>query len=166
VKVTSYPLPDVSIIREEDNLRIDDPSIVAYQWYLDNTLIDGATASDYSPAQKGNYYVIVTDGNGCSNSSDTVFFNFTLVETTNDQCNVDIFPNPTPGYMHVRITGISSPVKLFIVNSVGSIVHTEEMKDPAHQSETMIDLSGLPEGLYFVVIQTGQQRVVKKVIVE
>jgi hypothetical protein len=166
VKVTSHSLPDISIIHEEDNLSIDDPSIVDYQWYFDNTLIDGATASVYSPTQSGDFFVIVTDVNGCSNSSDTVAFWMTLTDNVGQPDNVEIYPNPATGYIHVRITGISIPVKLYIINSAGSIVHTEEMKDPSHHSETRIDLSDLPEGLYFVVIQTDQQRVVKKVIVE
>ncbi|MFL5752171.1 MAG: PKD domain-containing protein [Bacteroidia bacterium] len=44
-------------------------SITGYQWQLNGAPIGGATASSYTATGGGNYSVIVTNSNGCSNTS-------------------------------------------------------------------------------------------------
>ena len=43
-----------------------------YQWFLDDTLITGATERDYLAQRSGSYRVKTTDGNGCTAYSDPV----------------------------------------------------------------------------------------------
>ncbi|KPK79713.1 MAG: hypothetical protein AMS27_17750 [Bacteroides sp. SM23_62_1] len=166
VNITLNPLPDVTIITETDALRIDAPSIVTYQWYMDNNIIDMATASVYNPIQSGDYFVFVTDGNNCSNYSDTVHYEISTVETLWGSGLVNIYPNPATGSLFINFTGVTSPAKVQLLNIVGNVVYIQEINDPAHQSETRIDLTDLPEGIYFAVIQIDARRIVRKVIVE
>lgn len=50
----------------------------SYQWYHSSSAITGATADTYTDnqaiasADEGNYYCIITDGNNCTQSSDTI----------------------------------------------------------------------------------------------
>jgi gliding motility-associated-like protein len=63
----------------------------AYQWYDDNGIISGSNTSTYLAAQTGNYYVNITNTNGCSANSNTVIVSF------NTGITVSIYnPNPSP----------------------------------------------------------------------
>lgn len=65
------------------------PEYIAYQWFRDGILINGATQSDYTATQGGIYSVIVTNVGGCEFSSDLVF----LYDATPN--NVAITPGGT-----------------------------------------------------------------------
>jgi gliding motility-associated-like protein len=63
----------------------------AYQWYNENGIIAGAVSANFSAAQTGNYYVNITNTDGCTANSNTVVVSF------NTGITVSIFnPNPTP----------------------------------------------------------------------
>ncbi len=48
----------------------------SYQWYnVPGGLITGATDSFYLPNQNGDFYVMITDSNGCTGTSDTLTVN-------------------------------------------------------------------------------------------
>jgi len=49
-------------------------SNLAYQWYYNAGLITGATQSSYTATSVGNYYVVVTDANNCSVTSNIISF--------------------------------------------------------------------------------------------
>jgi gliding motility-associated-like protein len=52
---------------------------VSYQWLLNGNPLPGATTQAYSISQSGGYVVTGTDANGCTVSSNTLNFNFGLV---------------------------------------------------------------------------------------
>lgn len=63
----------------------------AYQWYNENGIIAGAVSANFSAAQTGNYYVNITNADGCTANSNTVVVSF------NTGITVSIFnPNPAP----------------------------------------------------------------------
>ncbi|MGZ3942426.1 MAG: hypothetical protein ACXVO9_02920, partial [Bacteroidia bacterium] len=48
---------------------------VNYQWYMNGSIVTGATSQAYTVTQNGNYYVTITDIQGCTISSNTVNVN-------------------------------------------------------------------------------------------
>jgi hypothetical protein len=62
-KVTVYPMPVATISASGDTL-LSSPA-ASYQWNLNGTAIQGATAQRYIAVLSGNYTVTVTDANGC-----------------------------------------------------------------------------------------------------
>lgn len=69
-----------------------------------------------------------------------------------------LFPNPTSDY--INITGLESYTEVHIFNSTGSCVQTGNYY-PANES-ILLQVSGLPEGIYFVTITgAGKQSVLK-----
>jgi hypothetical protein len=68
-----------------------------YQWLLcpSLTLIPGATSVQYTPPINGQYAVIVTLANGCSDTSDCIVIDQLGVEES--QLEISIFPNPGNG---------------------------------------------------------------------
>ncbi|MAT39885.1 MAG: hypothetical protein CL946_09815 [Ectothiorhodospiraceae bacterium] len=69
VEVQTRPLPPVPVItRTIDSLFSTSEEM--YQWYRNDTLIEGATNRFYVMQEEGIYKVVVTDAFGCSNESD------------------------------------------------------------------------------------------------
>jgi len=63
-------------------------SALTYQWYLDSSIISGATNSTYLTIDTGNYYFVVTAGNGCSAISNLVYPR--AIGGPSDSCQITI----------------------------------------------------------------------------
>jgi hypothetical protein len=70
VVVTINPKPAQPTITEANGILTTNATATQYQW-LDSTqkIITGATSQSFTPSAGGTYYVVVTDPNGCSNTS-------------------------------------------------------------------------------------------------
>lgn len=58
--------PSVSTICLSQTFTLQTSNFNTVQWYLNNTLITNANASNYTANQAGNYTVLVEDANGCT----------------------------------------------------------------------------------------------------
>jgi Bacterial Ig-like domain (group 2)/Secretion system C-terminal sorting domain/Carbohydrate binding module (family 35) len=79
---------------------------------------------------------------------------------------VNLYPNPYKGgLLSVALSGFeaSQSIQLKITNALGQLIHQENLTDTTHNE---LNLSGrLNEALYFISIEDGSQKVVKKLIV-
>jgi parallel beta-helix repeat protein len=72
----------------------------SYQWYLNDSIIAGATQQVLTPAVNGNYSVMVNDSNGCSAvSSAFPFYSVGIAPNTGD-ASFSLFPNPASGTLY------------------------------------------------------------------
>ena len=88
------------------------PSGSNYQWYFNGSMIPGANSSSFIANGTGNYSVLVTFANGCSNISPDFFHSMSnLLEFDYDNSKVSIYPNPAKEYLQIKIDGnkISRP---------------------------------------------------------
>lgn len=76
-----------------------------YQWLLcpSLTIIPGATSVEYTPPINGEYAVIVTLANGCSDTSDCILINDLGLEEQSDFAT--LFPNPGNGSFGISLIG-------------------------------------------------------------
>lgn len=56
---------------------------LAYQWYKDNNIIDGATEAEYSASEEGVYYCLIDDGREARRSDDAVVSFYRIVAADN-----------------------------------------------------------------------------------
>ncbi|MCU0362380.1 MAG: T9SS type A sorting domain-containing protein [Bacteroidales bacterium] len=65
-----------------------------------------------------------------------------------------VFPNPGKGLINIRIddSNVSRPWKYAVISSTGITLRTGSI---AGESESQIDISGLPDGLYFITLTDG-----------
>ena len=75
ITVTVNPLPTPTVTQVGADLTTGIFS--SYQWLLNTSIIPTATSQTYTPTSSGNYQVIVTDSNGCSDTSSVFPFIFT-----------------------------------------------------------------------------------------
>jgi hypothetical protein len=77
--------------------------------------------------------------------------------------DVVVYPNPTEGQLIVNSKQLTVN-NVEIMDVLGRIVKTRFIASPQTQSETIIDLSNLATGIYFIRIETETGTVVRKVV--
>nr|MBA3706625.1 T9SS type A sorting domain-containing protein [Bacteroidota bacterium] len=113
------------------------------QWYLNGGLIPGATGQSYTPVQNGSYTVVVTGGNGCTASS--VPYNMSSVGIAGQQkdSEITIYPNPASEKLFIQSSEKIKTIKC--VDYLGQLVDFK-------RTANTIDISALPQGVYFLTI--------------
>lgn len=147
--ITVNPLPIKPTFNINFNL-LTSSSAFGNQWFLDGNLISGASDSTYIALANGWYSVMVTDANGCSNLSDSVFI---LVGGIADLQGKNVFKlKPNPATDEVEITGLKLEVgdEIFITNALGKI--SSKTKIERTKVTYSINVSGFQPGIYFVNI--------------
>jgi PKD repeat protein len=117
-----------------------------YQWLLcpSLTIIPGATSVEYTPPINGEYALIVTLANGCSDTSDCILINDLGVE---EQSNYfTLFPNPGNGTFSLNLSQAEiKEIEIFDLTGRKQVIN---------YSEDEITLLSDAKGLFFVHITT------------
>lgn len=150
VLVTVYH-PDPVFITEGPSVLWTIPGYDSYQWYRNDTLINGATGSTFPNPQDGIYSIDVVDSNGCViHSSD---YNYMLgIEKTDQENQIHLFPNPAGNTLTLLLPQDFSGGILYIRNSGGETV----MQRDGVSGLSELDLSHYDQGIYFLSVQKGR----------
>lgn len=130
---------------------------------------DGATSTENSPVhhytQNGKYQVHLLVYNACGMSSNTLHVQvLDDIQQISDPSFFNITPNPATDYLLVQFASRSHPdFEAAIADSRGAIVFQSVI--PAAATESLINVSTLPSGLYFIRFMASGAMVVKKVVV-
>lgn len=95
-------------------------------------------------------------------TSDLSFFQpfDTSVEDAEFNSGIQVYPNPSTHKIHLDLGAFSSPLlKLRIYDATGRLLRTEK---PTHE----LDISALPKGLYFLILEFEELKVSKLLIKE
>jgi PKD repeat protein len=141
------PLPAVPTITQNGYQLTSSPA-AAYQWYFNSVLIPGATQQTYTALQDGDYSVVVTDANGCTNVSALLNVTGTGMSDPGAAGPFVLMPNPSDGKFSIRASG-EKVQSIRIFNAVGQVIFQREMPAPE------IDISSQPRGIYVAEISAG-----------
>lgn len=143
IAVVTSPTP--TITQSNDTLYASAAS--GYQWYFNGNAISGATSMAYVPTQSGNYTVVTTNAVGCASSeSAPVTVTITAIDLGLGQ-GWKIYPNPTQGVLKI-VSPSSDAFEMTISDASG--------RRCLFAANTLsLDLSTLPNGLYFLHIAQG-----------
>ncbi|MFZ4771494.1 MAG: T9SS type A sorting domain-containing protein, partial [Ferruginibacter sp.] len=127
-------------------------SATAYQWYLNNAIIPGATSQNYTPLQNGNYQVIITNAGGCKSALSAVYAitNTGIAMLQNQPFTV--FPNPTDGIINIKDITENNEFMVLVYDITGK-------KCFEKANEKQIDISSLDNGMYFLEIFSQNKKV-------
>ncbi len=132
-----------------------------YQWLdcdANYDPIPGATNAFFIPTVNGNYSVII-DSAFCSDTS-ACFAIYTIgIDELNGEA-VLISPNPSSGEFSIQFDAEKSNVNVMIYNQEGRIIRNEIF---SNKTEIPFNLN-VANGVYYVVIQIGEQNRVFKLI--
>lgn len=132
-------------------LTADSGADYEYSWKRGEIIIYGETGSSYNATIAGEYKVVVTGHNGCSNVSAATIVTVPCKEIENisadaaDDFKFSVYPNPATDKIFIKFNMIQC-AELRIFDVVGACV----LKREAMNGSIAIDISGLSKGMYTV----------------
>jgi len=159
--ITVYPIPPFPNITQNGDT-LSSSFAASYQWYYNAYLIPGATDQSYTFTQSGLYTVQITDGNGCQSQS-SIEAIAVGIDESNDEFSVNILANPSGNQLMIEAAG-NSTAELELVNVLGEKLYQHKENLNSSTKTFAIDISGIPSGIYFLVVHCGIQSKTFKVV--
>jgi hypothetical protein len=127
-------------------------SYTTYQWLMNGTAITGATSSIYPPTVNGSYAVVVTDVNGCTDTSAAYAYSSGTAGVNNVSAgSINVYPNPASSVLH-----IDAPmnVNITMISPDGRVVITQE-------KAVSVNIGGLANGVYMIMVYDEHNMLLK-----
>ena len=99
----------------------------------------------------GNYSVVVTDANGCIDS--TAFTIGSTMSISSEAFGFNLYPNPASAQVQVDLSGLSGLCQLRILDSRGRTLTSFKVEGGQRHA---VEVVGLSAGVYLVEIQNGE----------
>jgi len=177
-----YPLPEVNLgedktIKKPNSLYLNAGfGFESYLWNTDETNQTIKINSSEETAPKRDYWVVVTDENGCLNSDTiSILFEEKEEETEEDSVvsisnyknseSVKVYPNPTSGDINIAFNDIDGQISIQVITELGQIIYSKQYNNFEKNNIKHINLSDYPSGNYFVVISTNEKIYKKSFII-
>ena len=134
----------------------------SFEWKRDSTII--SNLEDVMNLPPGNYSVSVTDVNGCTEEANYIIDNVVGISDINSQKSVQVFPNPTTGFLNLRFElNQKSDLQIELSDNIGRILLVENHPKTSINSLTL-DLSSFVSGIYLLKIFDEKNVLSKKII--
>ncbi len=126
---------------------------------------NGDMTKNAAKLSAGVYTVTVTDRFGCQEEGEIlVGLNTNTEDLKADLRNLLLYPNPTTGQIRLELLLTETrDVNIQVLNIVGQKI-LEQMERDVRQLSQALDLSDLPNGVYFLRIQAEGEQVVRRLI--
>lgn len=137
-----------------------------YEWFYNGGTTPISTSRVYTATQNGIYTVNICEGPGCCITTDVSITSIGIVDLDISD-RVQISPNPTKGNLEITGTNLGGgDMNIAIYNTVGQLVWQKAEKLNASNFKGLYSLSNLSSGVYQIVINTGEGKVLKKIVIE
>lgn len=131
---------------------------VNYQWIncVTNVPILGETNQVFTPNIDGSYAVVLSATNNCSDTSNC--FDFETSNVIELNTSVSVAPNPTNS--SVIIKNSTFPISTRVIDLTGkTLIYWSD-----ESTQQIIDLSKFQTGVYFVVIKSDFEQIIREII--
>jgi hypothetical protein len=135
------------------------------QWYGPSGLLSGETAQTFTPTVNGDYYVIVTDGNGCTSTSNVISFVLSVSQNLNTN-GIKVYPNPTHDRVWIEVLNSNNTSIKVEIMSMDSRVLFENETTKLGLTKMNIDLNEFAPGVYVVKATSGEKTIIQKLVVK
>lgn len=139
----------------------------SWTWYDDEGIFVGSTSTiTVSPTETTTYICNVTDDFGCSSELEvTVSMDPAGITDLGLQSGITIYPNPANGLFGLTFDlNKEADVTIEILTILGERVTNRQLANVKDQT-VQFDMSEVADGVYFVVIESEDQTVSKKLVV-
>ncbi len=137
-----------------------------YQWLFNDSAIAGETNFYTVPATTGNYSIVISTNEGCSDTSQVLFYTVTGINAAQDFSDVLIYPNPANKTLHVECEQKNNVAGLLTLKDVtGKTVFVKELSATTHRLHETLDVSALVKGIYFLELNVNGMMVMRKIAV-
>jgi hypothetical protein len=163
VGVSTKPETPVATV---DGDTLASSSSTGNQWYYNLNPVQGATGQTLIATEQGDYYVVVTE-NGCSSDSSNHISIQKSAILPLEKPGITISPVPNDGRF---VVSWDQPVRkdsrIYVYDVLGAIVYQSHLTAHEGLSKAVVDLRPVSEGIYFVVVEIGMERIVGRVRVD
>ena len=138
----------------------------AYQWMFNSTPVINANNQTYFAAHTGYYSVVITDANGCTAVSDSVYIGITGINNTTNESEWSVYPNPSKGIFNIHFDRheMNHP-QLEVTDITGKVlIHSQPLQ--SIQGTATIDLQHFSNGVYFLKITDESALTIQKLVIE
>jgi hypothetical protein len=158
------PLPATPIVTQNGAV-LSASAATGYQWYDSSGSISGATNPTYSPTINGQYWIEVTDANGCSALSAAFDFLYFSVESFNLNQFITTRPNPSNGrFQLVRTANWDEQADVLVIDALGKTLYSCTWSSGA--TSLQIELDVVASGVYFIQVLAAGEVGVLRIVVE
>ncbi|MDY0076759.1 MAG: S8 family serine peptidase [Bacteroidales bacterium] len=135
---------------------------VAYQWYFNNSLIEGATEQVHIAKNSGLYHVVVANENNCTAASTPINVTVSSIESMAAANQfMTINPNPNNGSFVINSL-LNQPIPAEIIDAAGRIVNSFATINPG---KTTIEAGNLRKGIYFIRFKVAGEVFIQKLVI-
>lgn len=172
ISVNMWANPTVNLGQDTTlckNLGVDSYVIDAGVGFNVYSWSTGGSSQTETVTTTGDYSVVVEDGNGCE-GTDTVSVVFDIcsgIDEPGQSLLISMYPNPTKGDLTIDLKGfMGESVEIEIMTTNGQLMKSKVLESN-NQSEmnTTMDLNDLAQGLYFVVVKSGDQVQIERITI-
>ncbi len=169
IKISVNPLPQVNYyINSITGLTVGFLNLSTcadtYLWNFG----DGDTLSTINPThtylQPGNYIItlIACNSYGCDTIVYSLYINNTGLTEHQASPSFSLYPNPTTSLFNISFNEEQKNSTIKILNVLGEIT----FQSTINSKQTTIDISALPQGIYFVEITTADKQVMRSKVIK
>ncbi len=159
----SEPNPVTVNVWQDGGTLMADSGFISYQWLDENgNMISGANTSSYTPESSGNYFVQVTDSNGCLGTSVAIYFesSTSLYDISN---LISLYPNPSSGEIFIST---SEKINKISISNVSGLNILEVPINTNKQRQVKLNLQEYSKGIYFVKISYRDRHIIRRFILQ
>ena len=165
IVMTVDPTPTTPTITQVGTT-LTSSSATGNQWYLNGTLIVGATSQNYVFTANGTYTVIVTAGPCPSAISAPVIITTTGIAEATNPYFLSIYPNPNDGNFNVSFNATEKGTyKVELTNALGQLIFKDELKDFFGTYTKQLSVVDYGKGVYTITLINDKNEAVKRIIV-
>ena len=136
----------------------------SYSWREQSSpFVQIGTGTSYTVTNYGTYYVIVTDANGCTSTSNSFDFDDATAVDGGSVIDMVIYPNPFRDETTIDFGREVNDLSIRVVDVYGKLIE-EHLVDKA--DTYVLSRGNKASGVYFVEIEIGEIKHFNKIIVE
>ena len=129
----------------------------AYQWFLDDEEIVGATNSSFLPTETGTYTVQITDENGCIFISEGFEFEALSVGSITGLEQLKLSPNPVDDVLNLTLfSNKHIEATLELSNLAGQTFYSKQLSING-TSDLNIDTHNFESGIYNLILRSKDE---------
>jgi hypothetical protein len=163
VTVSVYPVTPVTVTDLGGGV-LSSSSATGNQWYEQTTgIVSGETNQTFAPLVNGFYYTIVTDSNGCVDTSNVIEVVVTGISENAE--DYSFYPNPTNGMVTITFGTTIDNGQLKIVDAIGKLIYQEPISAEAGSTK-QLDFSVYAHGVYFIYIMDENIEIRERIVYE
>lgn len=143
---------------------------VSYQWYVSGNAVGNGTRF-HQVLVTGTYYVVITDGDGCTAQSADYYIEFIegeCITSINDLSDtgmgISLVPNPNSGSFELIISELKGLQGFEVFSSLGQLIRSGTITS----ERTAIDMQGAAAGIYLfrVLDERGQMKGISRLVIQ